>query len=152
MARTFLTDNERATLQAICDTLLPSLDPPPGTSDADTAAYWRRSAADLDVPAAVEETLWLETSAEQQKQIKLALALLQNRVAMLLLSGRSRPFRKRSLPGRQRVLASWATSPLRPLRQAFFAFKRLACFHFYAHASGQVSNPNARLLGYQGIG
>ncbi len=54
--RGFLTGRERATLRAVCDTLLPALEPPPGVTGTAQVAYWRRSAAELDVAAAVEET------------------------------------------------------------------------------------------------
>lgn len=149
--RGFLTERERGTLRAVCDTLLPALEPPPGVTDPAQIAYWRRSAADLDVAAAVEETLWLETTPEQQAQIRQALDLLSQPAAMRLLTGSAQPFPSRSQARREAVLRAWAGSPLPLLRQAFQVFKRLACFHFYAHPTAAGSNPNATLLGYPGF-
>ncbi|HMA37819.1 MAG TPA: GMC family oxidoreductase [Chloroflexia bacterium] len=147
----FLSARERDTLRAVCDTFVPRLAPPPGTRDAAVVAYWQRNAGDLDVATAVEETLGLEMTPTQQRQIKLALGLLARPAAMHLLTGRGTPFAARSLLGREIVLRGWATSPLPPLRQAYTAFKRLTGFHFFAHAAPDGANPNATLLGYPGI-
>jgi choline dehydrogenase-like flavoprotein len=149
--RGFLTGRERATLRAVCDTLLPALEPPPGMTGTAQVAYWRRSAAELDVAAAVEETLWLETTPEQQAQIRQALGLLVQPAALRLLTGSAQRFPARGQAGREAVLRAWATSPLPLLRQAFQVFKRLACFHFYAHPTAAGANPNATLLGYPGF-
>ena len=149
--RGFLNAGERHTLRAVCDTFVPALAPPPGTRDAAVVAYWQRSAADLDVAAAVEETLWLETTPEQQRKIRQALYLLAHPGLLRLLTGRTAPFHTRSLLGREAVLRAWASGPLPPLRAAFIVFKRLACFHFFAHAGPGGPNPNAVLLGYPGI-
>ena len=48
-------DAQRATLAALCDTWVPSLEPPEGESDA--TGFWARSASDFSVPAGVELTL-----------------------------------------------------------------------------------------------
>jgi choline dehydrogenase-like flavoprotein len=148
-ARGFLNRRERATLRAVCDTFVPGLDPPPGVGP-DAAAYWRRAAADLGVAAAVEETLALESSPAELRGVRQALALLERPAAMRLLTGEAQPFSARSLAGRERALRAWAASPLPPLRQAFLAFKRLSCFHFFAHAP-DGANPNATFLGYPGM-
>jgi choline dehydrogenase-like flavoprotein len=146
--RGFLNERERAVLRAVCDTFLPSLDQPPGTTDPAAIAYWRRAAADLDIAGAVEETLWLETPPEQQKQIRLALRVLASPPALRLLTGDPTPFAARSLLGREVILRGWAGSPLPPLRQAYLAFKRLACAQFYAVPGADGTNPNAAWLGY----
>ncbi|MDQ2806118.1 MAG: GMC family oxidoreductase N-terminal domain-containing protein [Chloroflexota bacterium] len=144
----FLSAAERRVLQAVCDTFVPALEPPPGVREPAQVAHWRCSAAAGDVAAAVETTLALETTPEQQRQIRLALRLLDHPAALRLLTGSPQPFRLRSLPGREAVLRGWSTSRLPALRQAFLAFKRLACFHFYAHQVGDGPNPNAAALGY----
>ncbi|MGI8586177.1 MAG: GMC family oxidoreductase N-terminal domain-containing protein [Chloroflexia bacterium] len=146
----FLTETERATLRSVCDAFFPSLEPPPGAGVGDEAAYWRRCAADLGVADAVEETLLLETTPEQKRQIRLVLRALATPLIILLLTGSPTPFRDRSLLRREKLLRSWATGPLPPLRQAFLVFKRLSCFHFYAHTAPSGTNPNAALLGYPG--
>ncbi len=42
------SDEQRVTLRALCDTFIPSLEPP--EDDRENAAFWRRSASDLSVP------------------------------------------------------------------------------------------------------
>jgi acyl-CoA reductase-like NAD-dependent aldehyde dehydrogenase/choline dehydrogenase-like flavoprotein len=50
-----LTDEQRATLAVLCDTLVPSLAPPNGETDA--TGFWGRAATDLGVPEAIEASL-----------------------------------------------------------------------------------------------
>jgi len=52
----WLTLNEFAILEAVCDTLFPSLNPPAGSSEA-VVAYHRRCARDLNLAQLVVETL-----------------------------------------------------------------------------------------------
>ncbi|MGZ3625509.1 MAG: hypothetical protein ACXWPG_20115, partial [Ktedonobacteraceae bacterium] len=60
----WLTQDEFSVLEAVCETLLPSLEPPEGSS-GEVAAYYRRSARDLNVAQRVAETLSFEN--EQAK-------------------------------------------------------------------------------------
>ncbi len=50
-----LDDRRRATLAALCDTFIPSLDPPEG--EADPHGFWVRSASDAAVPEGLEIAL-----------------------------------------------------------------------------------------------
>ncbi|MDQ2675551.1 MAG: aldehyde dehydrogenase family protein, partial [Actinomycetota bacterium] len=50
------TDAQRLTLRALCDTFIPSLDPP--EDDRENAPFWRRAASDLSVPEGVEVALF----------------------------------------------------------------------------------------------
>jgi acyl-CoA reductase-like NAD-dependent aldehyde dehydrogenase/choline dehydrogenase-like flavoprotein len=52
---TLFDDAQRATLATLCDTFVPSLDPPEGEDDP--TGFWARSASDFGVPGAVEITL-----------------------------------------------------------------------------------------------
>jgi acyl-CoA reductase-like NAD-dependent aldehyde dehydrogenase len=52
---TLFSDEQRLTLSALCDTFVPSLQPP--DDDRENAAFWRRSASDLSVPESVEVAL-----------------------------------------------------------------------------------------------
>ena len=58
------TDAQRVTLRALCDTFVPSLEPP--DSDRAAAAFWRRSASDLAVPESVEVALLGAALADDQ--------------------------------------------------------------------------------------
>ena len=57
-------DGQRATLAALCDTWVPSLEPPGG--GADPTGFWARSASDYGVPGAVELTLLQSGAPEEQ--------------------------------------------------------------------------------------
>jgi hypothetical protein len=57
----WLTPDEFSVLEAACDTLLPSLEPPEGSAEV-VAAYYRRSAYDLNVAYLVAETLSFENA------------------------------------------------------------------------------------------
>src|SRR5204862_722149 len=49
------SDTQRATLVALCDTFIPSLDPPEGEDDPH--GFWRRAASHAAVPEGVEVAL-----------------------------------------------------------------------------------------------
>ena len=58
------SDEQRVTLRALCDTFIPSLEPP--EDDRENAAFWRRSASDLSVPESVEVALLGAELTEEQ--------------------------------------------------------------------------------------
>ncbi len=60
-------DAQRLTLAALCDTFVPSLEPPAGSNGAgDPTGYWARSASDYGVPGAVEIALLQAGVPEEQ--------------------------------------------------------------------------------------
>ena len=61
---TLFDDSQRATLAALCDTFIPSLDPPEG--DERNRSFWRRAASDLAVPEGVEVVLAQAGLGEEQ--------------------------------------------------------------------------------------
>src|SRR5215831_9200170 len=69
----WLTPKEFALLEAICDTLLPSLEPPDKSTEM-VAAYYRRCAGDLQVAQQIAEKLGRE-GPEVQADIRLFLSL-----------------------------------------------------------------------------
>ena len=74
----WLSPEEFRILEVVCDTFLPSLEPPPGSSDA-MAAYYRRRASDLNVAQLLAETLALE-NAEAQTQFHQLMSLMASGV------------------------------------------------------------------------
>src|SRR5437588_1785437 len=86
----WLTAKEFRNLEAICDTLLPSLDPPAGSSEAVTA-YYRRSAGDLHIALLVAETLAQENEAARS-QFRQLMSLMSSPVSGLLLIGVPKAF------------------------------------------------------------
>ena len=72
----WLTQDEFSVLEAVCETLLPTLEPPEGSSEA-VAAYYRRSALDLSVAPG--------TRTEASKTLLLSLTFEHIFVIILLL-------------------------------------------------------------------
>lgn len=142
----WLTPNEFAILEAICDTLLPSLDPPAGSSEA-VAAYYRRCARDLQVAYLLAEKLGEQ---DQQVQVEICqfLSMFASKGPSLLLVGSARPFTDLVLEKRERYLLALANSPVGKLRQGYQGIKRLACLIYYSTLNTQGINPNWDMLDY----
>lgn len=142
----WLTSDEFAILEAICDTLLPSLEPPPGSSEA-VAAYYRHCAADLHLAQLMAETLG-QQSSEMQADIRLFLSLFSASPAGLLLTGSARPFIALSQAKREQYLLALANSLVGPFRQGFQGLKRLAGLLYFSALDKQGVNPNWTVLDY----
>ncbi len=142
----WLTPDEFAILEAACETLLPSLEPPAGSSEA-LAAYYRRSAKDLHVAFLIAETLAQE-NAQAQTEFRQLLALMASPVGGLLLVGSPKPFLKLSPEKREHYLLAMANSPMGQLRQGYQAIKRLAGFIYFSVPDQEGVNPNWEVLDY----
>jgi choline dehydrogenase-like flavoprotein len=142
----WLTPNEFTILEAICDTLLPSLEPPSG-STAVVAAYYRRSARDLHVAQIIAEILAGE-SPDVQVQLRRFFALFTIPAMSLLLTGKARPFVALEQAKREQYLLALANSPLGPLRQGYQGIKRLAGLIYFAVPHDQGANANWEVLDY----
>lgn len=142
----WLTPNEFAILEAVCDTLFPSLNPPAGSSEA-VATYYCRCARDLNLAQLMAETLAQE-NPQAQTEFRQLLALLASPAAGLLLTGSARPFVALSQEKRERYLRAMANSPLGQLRQGYQALKRLAGFIYFSVPDAQGVNPNWGVLDY----
>ena len=125
---TWLTPDEMRVLEAVCDTLIPSLAPPEGEDDPH--GFYARTAGDLNVAQAIAETLALE-SPETRADFKQLLGLFNGPAFGLLTLGRPRSFMKMQLAQREQALQHMSNSSLAKLRQGFQAVKRLAVFVFY---------------------
>src|SRR5258707_413478 len=142
----WLTPGDLSILETVCDTLLPSLEPPAGSSEV-VAAYYRRSARNLNVAQLVAETLSLEN--EQAKaQFRQLLGLLSNAAAGMILAGSPRPFKTFPQEKREKYLTAMANSPVGQLRQGYQAIKRLATFIYFSVPNPEGVNPNWDLLDY----
>lgn len=142
----WLPPNEFAILEAVCDTLLPSLEPPAASSEVVTA-YYRRCARDLHVAQRIAEILGLE-NPQAQAEFRQLLALLASPIATLLLVGSPRPFVVLAQGRREQYLYAMANSPLGQLRQGYQAMKRLAGFVYFSVPDAQGINPNWDILDY----
>ena len=145
-ATDWLTAGELRTLELVCDALIPALAPPPG--EADPAGLYARKASDLNIAAALAETL-SEQSAESRAQFKQLLGIFDKPLFGVLLDGRPRRFTRLDAVGREEALRKMAVARMSALRQGFEVVKRLASFAFYsAPAPDGGDNPNWPALGY----
>ena len=138
-----LTEGEQRALSAICDALVPSLDPRPG----DNAALFRLSAADVALVAAVETTIGL-LSARQRNELRLFLRLVESRAFMMVASGMPSPMSAMSLAERERALLRMSVHPLAPVRSGYQALRRLATFLFYSASNAGIDNVTVKHIGY----
>jgi choline dehydrogenase-like flavoprotein len=144
-ATSWLTSDEMRVLEAVCDTLIPSLSPPEGEDDPH--GLYGRKASDLNVAQAIAETLALE-SPESKADFKQLLGLLNGPAFGLLTISRPRSFMKMAPEQREEALQRMSNSSLAKLRQGFQAVKRLAVFIFYGAPTVERSNPNWPALNY----
>ncbi|NJO81452.1 MAG: GMC family oxidoreductase [Blastochloris sp.] len=142
----WLTSTEFAILEAICDTLLPSLEPPAGSSHS-LAAYYRRCAKDLHVAQQIAEKLG-QQSVQTQAEIRLFLRLFTAPPASFLFTRSLRPFTRLSQTQREHYLMALSNSPLGLFRQGYQGLKRLAGFIYFSTLDTQGNNPNWEVLDY----
>ena len=140
----FLSAAETRTLEAVCDTLMPSTPPPAGQEDP--GGLLSRSASDLHVAGLFVEALAPETP-ETQARFRQLLRLMSNPLFGLILAGRPRGFADLPPGARERVLQRMGESALPALRQAFQALKRPVAFIGYSAPPG-AQNPNWPSIGY----
>ncbi len=138
-----LSTSERATLEAVCDTLVPAL-----TADAgDENLFFALNGSALGLSWAVEQALAAQ-GLDQQRQFRRLLRVLEQPMMMRVLARRGKPFSALAQPARERVLLALASSPFPQLRAGFQAIKRLATFLFYSMTDVEGSNPTWPLIGY----
>src|SRR5688572_16197750 len=75
----FLTETQRAALEAVCDTVVPSIDRP-----LDPDGFWARKASDLHIAAGVEELLSGIPSEEMKQGLAGLLDLLADETQGML--------------------------------------------------------------------
>jgi len=87
---------------------------------------------------------------EQVRLLRLALRMMDLRLANVVLTGRPAALSAMSGPARERYLRGWSDSRFGWRRSAFQAWKRLLCFLAYADP-GTADHPNPRLaaIGYE---
>lgn len=144
----WLSAEEFAILEAVCDTFVPALEPPEGSSDA-LAAFYRRRASDLNVALRIAETLSLEDAATQG-EFRQLLSLIANPISALLLIGAFKSFMSLSFEQREKYLQAMANSPIAALRQGYQSIKRLSGFIFFSVPDEHGVNPNWGVLDYTG--
>src|SRR5437867_13416795 len=96
---TFLSPPERGTLEVVCDTLLPALEP----GDGDDPALFALDARSVGVAPAMEAVL-ATLDGVQRAQFRVLLRALEQPATLQLLVGRARRFSDLRLADRERVL------------------------------------------------
>jgi hypothetical protein len=151
-----------ATLQAICDTFIPSLDDKAtatvveqdrvnAATPADDArqkavhAFCTHSASAQGVPEVITHKLRF-LPPDVYLQTVMLIRALGTSAGTFLLTGHARPFRWLSQPQREAAMLGLATSMLPQLRKAFRAFKALASSAFM----NMPDNPNWAAVNYGG--
>ena len=143
----FLSPAETTTLEAICDTLVPSI---PTLAANDPGGLLARRASDIGVAGLLAEALGGEP-AETQGRFRQVLRLLGSPGFGLMMAGRPVGFAQLPPPLREKALQRMAVSPLPFNRQAFQALKRSVLFIFYAapgHGFPDDENPSWGAIGY----
>jgi choline dehydrogenase-like flavoprotein len=139
-----LTVDERRTLQAVINTLLPKLQPAPG----DDPTLFTLSGRWARVADAIEKEL-IEFDAEQRRDLRRLLHVLENPLVIAMLIYKPHGFSRLTHNDRTRALQAMATSAWQDLRAGFQALSRLATFHFYGIAEKNGGgNPTWPSLGY----
>ncbi len=136
----WLTSEEFALLEMICDTFLPTLEPPDG-SDEEIVAYYRRNAADLHIAQLIAEKL-AEEGPEVQADLHRFLSLFTAAPISLLFAGSAKPFVELTQEQRERYLLALANSPIGVFRQGYQGLKRLAGLFYFSALNEQGVNPN----------
>lgn len=139
-----LNDKERRALGAVCDAMMPRLEPQAG----DDAALFRLSATDVELSGAVEQAM-AALSARQIRELRLFIGLLESPWFMLIVAGRAKRISGMSATDRERALLSLSTSVIPVVRTGYQALKRLATFLFYSVIGERGANPTWPTLGYE---
>ncbi|MEO8575481.1 MAG: GMC family oxidoreductase N-terminal domain-containing protein [Gemmatimonadales bacterium] len=139
-----LSTDERATLEALCNALLPALEP----VDGDEPALFSTDAAARGVPARVEETVEVLGESDRSR-FKLFLKMLDQPLFIALQTGRAARFASLAPQDAERVLVSLSTSRIADLRAAFQAIRRLATFHYYSGTCSSGDDAVWSAIGYE---
>lgn len=133
--------NQMEVLQSICDTIFPSLPPPPDDTTNDLQSYYKLSSSDWQVPEYAAGTLSRLLKRHQFRLISFILFLLSTRLGTFILCGinsfvkgfpfleafPSLPFEKREL-----IIRMWATSPLVVFQLIFKVLKGAVGWNWFA--------------------
>ncbi len=142
----WLSPEEFALLETICDTFFPSLEPPHGSTETE-AAYYRRKASDLHVALLLAETLARENE-DARADFRRLLRLMASPATSLVLARSAKPFAALTQEQREKYLIAMANSPVAALRQGYQTLKRLSGFIYFSVPDPQGKNPNWAVLDY----
>lgn len=138
-----LSANERNALNAVFDTLFPSI-----KNQAENQLFWETKGSDLDIATSILD-LAENLELEQQKELQQLFSLLASKLAGLtgLLGFKS--FDELNAEERESLLQKWSTSKIPQLRKAFVTLKNLTGF-IYLGKIQDGGNHNWQGLLYEG--
>jgi len=143
-SQTIFSDAEFATLRAICDTFVPSIQ-----ADDDPHRFYATSASDLKVPELIATTV-ANLPEEARAQLKQLLDALEKPLMNLLFSGRLLRFSALNQEQREAFLRGLSSSRVQMRRQAFGALKRAAVVTYYTAVGEDGGNSAWKALDYPG--
>src|SRR5919201_3901229 len=129
-----LTDSQRETLAAVCDTFVPSLQS--DTQDPIEREFLARAASDLDIPAQIEGAFADTLLPEEIAQF-----------AALLDALAEQGFTQAPLEGRTQIIHSFREQDPEA-KLGLHSLKALTFLFFYALPDEQGRNPNWEPIGY----
>lgn len=142
-----LSPRQRATLAAVCESLLPSL-----PADGDHPELFATGAAQAGTTERAVTLIGSLRDPGDARRLKLLLTALDTPWAGFLLAGRFAGFRALPPVSRERVLSRLAFSRIPLLRAGFQALKRLGHVAHYCWPvdGGAPTHPAWRAVGYPG--
>ena len=139
-----LADQERRALAAVCDAMMPRLEPREG----DSSRLFELRASDVGLAGAVEQAM-TALSARQIRELRLFIRLIDSPLFMLPMVGRASGIAAMQPAHREAALLALATSSLPIVRTGYQALKRLATFLFYSATGDARENPAWPAFGYE---
>src|SRR3954468_15227050 len=135
VAASVLSDTQRQTLEALCDTFIPSVES--DTGDPLERDFLARAASDMLIPAAIEQTFGDTLLPEEIAQF-----------AGLLDAFAEHDFASLPVEVRTQIVHQFREDP--EAKVGIHALKGLAFLFFYALPDEQGQNPNWEAIGYPG--
>lgn len=143
-SQTVFSAAEFATLRAICDTFVPSIQ-----GEDDPHGFYATSASDLQVPELIAAMV-AGLPEDARDHLKQLLNALDKPLMNLLFSGKLLRFRTLKQEQREAFLRGLASSHRQLQRQAFAALKRAVIVTYYTAVDADGSNPTWKALEYPG--
>ncbi len=140
-----LSTHQRAVLEAVCNTLLPSI----ARSD-DPHQLYATDALAAGTLQRVERLIAELPDPQDRMRLRTLLTVLDSRIASVALGSGFRRFTARTSADRERILKEWAHSRVGMKRAGFQALKRLVHFAYACWPTDGGSHPAWNAVGYPG--
>ncbi|CAO2820076.1 unnamed protein product [Amaranthus hypochondriacus] len=154
-----LTAMEMEALTALCDTILPALDPPENAADESVIRFYKTSASMAGTPDHLGKMI-SQRLRHHVFLIRLMLFMLSTRLGTFIFGGGSRnwsprfpfllKFSELPLQRRQQLVLYLSTSWFLLFRMGFFGIKLLILLAFFSKVDENEENPSWKAIGYCG--